>query len=153
VRGEVSAATAPLSSSGTLEGWFNWQAGTAVMRDNTSVGGVGWILAFDAGAGRLAYRVGGVNFIVPRPVAEVRGAWHHFAVTKSGSAVAFHLDGEPLHSGTTGGTGAPALPWHIMRNGNHATEYTQGHADEVAVYRTALSAADIRRHFQAGRGA
>jgi hypothetical protein len=39
-----------------------------------------------------------------------------------------------------------------MRNGNSSTEYTQGHADEVAVYSTALSPADISSHYQAGRG-
>ena len=58
-----------------------------------------------------------------------------------------------MHSANTAGTIAPALPWHVMRNGNSQTEYAQGHADEIAVYNTALSLTDIRRHYQAGRGA
>ena len=152
VRGEMTASTPPLSSSGTLEGWFNWRSGTALMRDHNSVSGTGWILAYEASGGRLAYRVGGVPFVVPGTIAAVRNAWHHIAVTKSGSAVAFYLDGVQLHSANTGGAAAPAPPWHVMRNGNSSTEYTQGHADEVAVYSTALSPADISSHYQAGRG-
>jgi hypothetical protein len=152
VRGEMTATTQPLSSTGTLEGWFNWRSGTAIMRDHNSVSGTGWILAYEASGGRLAYRLGGASFVVPGTVAAVRNAWHHIAVTKNGSAVAFYLDGVQLHNANTGGAAAPAPPWHVMRNGNSPTEYTQGHADEVAVYSTALSAADIRAHYQAGRG-
>ena len=32
VRGEMTASTAPLSTAGTLEGWFDWRSGVAVMR-------------------------------------------------------------------------------------------------------------------------
>ena len=43
------------------------------------------------------------------------------------------------------------MPWHVMRNGTVSGQYARGRADEVAVYDTALSAATIRSHFQAGR--
>ena len=67
------------------------------MRDDTAVAGVGWILAFDSG-GRLAYRLGGTNFITSRTVASLRDGWHHLVATKDGGAVAFYLDGVLLHS-------------------------------------------------------
>ncbi len=125
VRGEMTATTPPLSSSGTLEGWFNWRSGTAIMRDHNSVSGTGWILAYAASGERLAYRVGGVPFVVPGTIAAVRNAWHHIAVTKSP------------------GRRRP-------RCGSRSTH--RDHADEVAVYSTALSPADISSHYQAGRG-
>ena len=37
VAGEMTATTPPLTTSGTLEGWFEWQAGVAVLRDSTSM--------------------------------------------------------------------------------------------------------------------
>jgi hypothetical protein len=43
------------------------------------------------------------------------------------------------------------MPWHVMRNGT-APQYAQGHADEVAVYTSALSAATIAQRWRAGRG-
>src|SRR5215204_4550116 len=47
----------------TIEGWFDWEGGVAVMRDATSAGG--WILAYD-NAGRVAYRVGGTTYTTTR---------------------------------------------------------------------------------------
>ena len=45
----MTATTPPLVDSGTLEGWFEWRAGVSVLRDSTSMGGTGWILAYDSG--------------------------------------------------------------------------------------------------------
>ena len=47
----------------TIEGWFFWEGGVAVMRDSTSSGG--WIVAYDSG-GSVAYRVGGTTFTTAR---------------------------------------------------------------------------------------
>jgi hypothetical protein len=136
---------------GTLEGWFDWRGGVAVMRDDTSRSGEGWILAFDS-SGRLFYRVGGVNFNTGRTTASVLGGWHHVAVTNDGANVAFYLDGERIHGAAAAIATAPTPPWHVMRNGNHATQFSTGRADEVAVYSLALPGATIREHFQIGRG-
>ena len=37
VAGEMTATTPPLTTSGTLEGWFKWQNGVAVLRDSTTM--------------------------------------------------------------------------------------------------------------------
>jgi Concanavalin A-like lectin/glucanases superfamily len=131
----------------TLEGWFDWEGGVAVMRDSTAAGG--WILAYD-NAGRVAYRAGGTTFTTTRATADLRTGWHQVALTVSGGATAFYLDGALVHSGTGAGATPAALPWHVMRNGT-TTQYARGRADEVAVYDTALSAATIRDHFDRGR--
>jgi Concanavalin A-like lectin/glucanases superfamily len=135
------------ATTGTLEGWFFWEGGVALMRDSTTSGG--WILAFDSG-GRVAYRVGGTTFTTALMTADVRAGWHHVALTVDAGATAFYLDGALVHSAAGAGTSAPATPWHVMRNGT-TSQYTRGRADEVAVYGGALPAATIRTHFEAGR--
>ena len=147
--GEMTASAGGLGAAGTLEGWFDWRAGVAVMRDHTAGGG--WIIAYDNGGG-LSYRVGGTTFNTGRTVASVQGAWHHVAVTKDGGSVRFYLDGALIHSGSGAAATAPVMPWHVMRNGTFA-QYAQGHADEVAVYAAALPATTITQHWNAGRGA
>jgi hypothetical protein len=48
---ELQAGDPAPASAGTLEGWFFWEAGVALLRDST--GAAGWILAYDSG-GRVA---------------------------------------------------------------------------------------------------
>ena len=145
------AATGPaLSTSGTLEGWFRWRAGTALMRDNTGPSG-GWLLAFNSN-GELRYRVGGQGFVTGRPVDSVRdGRWHHLVARKAGANAALFVDGARVHQGTGAGGAAAALPWHVMRNGTNPA-FAEGEADEVAVYSSALSDAEIARHYAIGSG-
>ena len=132
----------------TIEGWFDWEGGVAVMRDHTSAGG--WILAYD-NAGRVAYRVGGVTFTTTRATADLRTGWHHVVLTVSSTgATAFYVDGALAHSGSGAGTAPAALPWHVMRNGTTA-QFSRGRADEIAVYGGVLSAATVRDHFTRGR--
>ena len=138
-------AGAPVT--GTLEGWFFWEAGVALMRDSTA--SAGWILAFDSG-GRVAYRAGGATFTTALTTASVRDGWHHVVLTTVGGATAFYLDGALVHSGAGAGAAPPAMPWHVMRNGT-TSQYARGRADEVAAYSSALDAATVRAHFEAGR--
>jgi len=133
---------------GSLEGWFNWQGGVALMRDGSSAPGTGWILAYDSG-GSLSYRLGGTSFSTGLTTASVRNGWHHFVATKDGANVAFYLDGQLKHSATGAGDVAPVMPWHVMRNGGYP-QFTQGQADEIAIYNVALSAATVQQHYKAG---
>ena len=66
--GEMTAPGPELSSGhGSIEGWFDWRSGVAVMRDDTSTGGTGWIVAFD-NAGRL---------FLPRRRRKLQQRTHH----------------------------------------------------------------------------
>jgi hypothetical protein len=148
--GELRASPVITPTRTTLEGWFDWRAGTAVMRDNTSTSGVGWILAY-ASSGMLTARVSGKPITTSVPITRVRDGWHHIALTVNGTAVAFYLDGQVVKTDTVSAPGAPALPWHVMRNGNSVVEYARGRADEVAVYDVALGREAIALHHQLGR--
>ena len=149
--GEMSAPTAPLSTEGTLEGWFDWRSGTALMRDHTISSG--WILAYET-SDILRTRIAGATFTTDLPVASFQDGWHHFAVTKAGSDIGLFVDARrvPLRLTSAGTPVASTGAWHIMRNGRSTSEYTQGRADEVAVYSTALTPGDIQRHYELGRG-
>jgi hypothetical protein len=146
---EMSAGASALAlrTIGSLEGWFDWRGGVALMRDSTSGGG--WILAFDQG-GRLAYRVGGTTFVTDRSTASLRGGWHHLALTVAGGATAFYIDGELVHSGAGAGAAAAVMPWRVMRNGNFA-QFSTGTADEVAIYDQALTADTVKEHYDRAR--
>jgi Concanavalin A-like lectin/glucanases superfamily len=144
---EMQAGGASVASAATLEGWFFWEAGVALMRDST--GSAGWILAYDGG-GRVAYRAGGTTFTTSVATASLRDGWHHVALTVAGGATRFYIDGDLVHSGAEAGAAAAAMPWHVMRNGTTG-QYTRGRADEVAVYDAALDASVIGSHFEAGR--
>ncbi|MDA0160639.1 hypothetical protein OM076_10215 [Solirubrobacter ginsenosidimutans] len=137
-----------LADAGSLESWFFWESGVALMRDNTT--GSGWILAYDSGR-QVAYRVRGSSFTTGLAVSQLRDGWHHVALTVQGQATAFYVDGEPVHAGTTSGSAPVALPWHVMRNGAVTGQFTRGRADEIAVYDRALNAETVRAHFLAGR--
>jgi PKD repeat protein len=151
--GEMTAVTPALTTSGTLEGWFHWQAGVAVMRDNTAMSGTGWILAYDSG-GMIACRAGGANLVSSTAVASIRDGWHHLALTRDRDNVRIYLDGRRLAiPATSPGTASTAAPWHVMRNGTSASQYTRGRADEVAVYDRPLTAADVRQRVALGPGA
>ncbi len=139
-----SALTAP----GTIEGWFFWEAGVALMRDSTA--SAGWILAFDSG-GRVAYRVGGTMSTTALATADLRDGWHHIALTVASGGTSLYVDGVPVHSGAAAGPAAAVMPWHVMRNGTTNAQYTRGRADEIALYATALPAATIKEHFETGR--
>ena len=128
-----------------MEGWFRWDSGNVLMRDDTGPSG-GWLLGLGNNA-TLRYRVGGTGFVTDVDTDAVRdGSWHHLVATKDGDAAALYLDGELVHSGNDAGSTAAALPWHVMRNGSN-TVYTKGDADEVALYGRALTADEVREHY------
>jgi hypothetical protein len=137
-----------LTGAGTLEGWFFWEAGVALLRDSTS--SAGWILAYDNG-GRVAYRVGGTTIMTPLATAQLRDGWHHLALTASGGATAFYVDGALVHASAGAARASAVMPWRVMRNGGVSGQFARGRADDVAIHDTALDAAAVRAHFEAGR--
>jgi hypothetical protein len=147
--GERVGSGPALSTDGTMEGWFRWRTGTAVMRDDTGAGG-GWLLAFNSG-GTLRYRVGGTGFATPVPIEDVRdGSWHHVVATKAGEAARLYVDGVEVHRGARAGYDTADMPWHVMRNGANEV-FSEGEADEIALYERALSAGEVKAHFDLAR--
>jgi hypothetical protein len=149
--GELTMPGSELGANATIEGWFRWRAGTTVLRDSTDMGGEGWMPAF-ATAGNLAYRLGGQGFNTGLPIGTVRdGEWHHVVATKSDGAGALYIDGNVVHSSPTGAGSQLAVgPWHVMRNGTN-TVFSNGQADEIALYTRALGATEVQAHYDLAR--
>ena len=79
--------------------------------------------------------------------------WHHVAYTYDGTTVRFYLDGQPDGTSTNARTMVFASKaCAIGRYGDFGGAYFNGNIDEVAVYKSALSAARILAHYEAGVG-
>jgi BNR repeat-containing family member/PKD domain/Concanavalin A-like lectin/glucanases superfamily len=148
--GEFFASGPTFGHSGSMEGWFRWRSGNVLMRDHSGAGDEGWILGLGNTAS-LRYRVGGTTFNTGRPIGQVRdGAWHHLVATKDDGDAALYVDGVQVDTGTGAGSQAAAMPWHVMRNGSNDV-FAAGEADEIALYNSALTPAQVRAHFDRGR--
>jgi hypothetical protein len=150
--GEALLPGPVLTIDGTLEGWFEWRAGIAVLRDHT--GGGGWILAFvPAGGTTVMSRAGGgATLNTGINVDRLRDGWHHLVLTKTGPNLAFYLDGAFVKGAGGAGNAASMAPWHVMNNGAVVDQYAAGRADEVAIYSSALKPRDVLEHYEIGRG-
>ena len=137
-----------LSGAGTLEGWFRWRAGTAVMRDSTGPSR-GWLLAFGR-AETLRYGVGGQGFDTACPSRTFATAsgitWWRPRTAARGPV---RRRREHSH-GNRRRLDTAAMPWHVMRNGTN-NAFTEGEADEVAIYTRALTAQEAAGHHALGR--
>jgi hypothetical protein len=155
VAGEKTATANPLPIDGdaTLEGWFDWRDGVAVMRDHTTSGG--WILVYDRNdsTDSMGTRIAGATYTTDLPVTSFQNGWHHFVATKRGGEVNLYVDAKrvPLRLTSPGTAAASVGAWHVMRNGRTGNAFTRGGADEIAVYTSALTPGDIQRHYQLGR--
>jgi hypothetical protein len=82
------------------------------------------------------------------PIEDVRdGSWHHIVATKDDAAAKLYIDGVEVHSGTGAGSTPAKAPWHVMRNGFNPA-FSEGEADEVALYTRPLSAEKVRDHYE-----
>src|SRR5436190_2697183 len=97
-QGEMTANGPTLTTTGSLEGWFYWQRGGVLLRDNTSASAGGWLMGWDNG-GNLYYRVAGKSYSTGLSTAAYKNGWHQFVLTKSAGSVAFYIDGKLVHSG------------------------------------------------------
>ena len=144
---EVQLGGRPLavSATATLEGWFFWEDGIALMRDHTS-------RRLDPRLPErrpVAYRAGGTQVATGWRGASVRDGWHHGA-----DGVRRRDDLAPRRrAGRHAGAGRARRP-RRCRGTSWATargpQRTRGRADEVAIYGRALRG-DVLVHLGAGR--
>jgi hypothetical protein len=94
---------------------------------------------------------GAVN-IASSTTAITDQAWHHVVATKNGAGVRIYVDGvDRTAAGTNATLTSNATALNIGR-ASTASAYSSADIDEVAVYPTALTAARVLAHYQAGRG-
>jgi hypothetical protein len=137
----------------TLEGWVKRSSATKAA--DLMVKGFQLTLMSAANGNQLWLRKANVSTIA-RTAGGVPadGAYHHIAVTKSGSgagAVKFYVDGVAVST-------VDVAPAQVIQNTTGSMSFSGAGSsaadfDEFAIYPTALSAARIAAHYAAGRPA
>lgn len=93
----------------------------------------------------------GVASIAASTVAVNDDAWHHVAVAKNAATTNIYVDGVDRTGAVTDQTLASnATNLAVGSNPGGSADFFPGSVDEVAVYPTALTAARVLAHFNAG---
>jgi len=129
------------NTSRTVEGWY-YRPGAAAQLASWGAGGNGAFTVSVESNTTLAVVNGSVARTFTASHAILDGAWHYFAVTFDGALVTGYLDGESIGSSPLGPLATTATPLAVGGSNGPGL-------DEVAIYPSALSAAQIAAHFDA----
>ena len=150
----------------TLELWFRTTSRAGGKLIGFESGQGDWSLLYDRHVtmrtdGRLVYgdwNAGQIRTITSA-AAYNDGRWHHLALTAVPSGnqqqSAMYVDGAVVAAGTTSRTSSYSGWWRVGRGkvrtslGLTSESGFDGAVDQVAIYRTALSAARVQAHFSA----
>lgn len=146
-------ATLDLGNTLTVEAWVSLGTSADAYIARKTDGADGWQIHVTQGGNvELEYGATGNSFIGSTGTLTA-ATWYHVVVTKDGSTEKVYIDGVDVTT-TTGEEGlalsfndttAP-LELGVLFAGNYID------LDEVAVYPTALTAAQVAQHYYAGRG-
>jgi RHS repeat-associated protein len=109
----------------------------------TSRGQVGFITGWDCNS----WAVASIGFTPPYSITN--GAWHQLVATWNGTTVFMYLDGQSIGSQAFSNSLGSADPSGLMLGAIYGSNFMSGSLDEVAIYPSALSAAQVLSHFQA----
>ncbi|HEY0459455.1 MAG TPA: LamG-like jellyroll fold domain-containing protein [Pyrinomonadaceae bacterium] len=160
VNGFVNVGTPANSSQAfTVEGWIRRASASVVTNNPVSATPAGLIYSYGAGGygflidqptNKLAVSRIGVSQANSNSLTITDTNWHHVAVTKTGSAMTFYLDGvsDTVTYSETFQFNSPAF---IGRRGDGAggNEFF-GDVDEISQYSRPLTAVEIQSIFNAG---
>jgi hypothetical protein len=134
---------------GKLIGFGNSQSGSSSSYDRHTYVSTTGQLAFGT------YNNGYQTIVSPANVAD--GAWHHVVATMSSAGMTLYLDGARV-AGNTGFTASESNSgyWRIGYDNtsgwpNAGSNYFVGSMRFAAVYKTALTATQVKNHYDAGR--
>ncbi|HXC79179.1 MAG TPA: fibronectin type III domain-containing protein [Candidatus Acidoferrum sp.] len=114
----------------------------------TSGGQVGFITGWDCNS----WAVTSIRFTPAHSVTD--GIWHQIAATWDGTTVVIYVDGQSIGSHAYSTSLGSADNSGLMLGVLYGSNYMSGSLDEVSIYSSALSAAQILNHYeQSGAGA
>jgi hypothetical protein len=133
----------------TIEAWVKRASfGSPAYQAIASQGANAWLLAFSSG-NRLVLRKATVGDLVNSTRTITDTGWHHVAATKAGATVHLYIDGADVTGTVTNRTMANntlALSLGQSSGGS----FWNGTLDEVALYRAALTASQVKSHYDTG---
>jgi hypothetical protein len=154
----VSVADSPsVSITGpfTLEAWINTTSSSqqAIIEKYSYPWYHGYVLRLQGGK-VVAYTLGSTNAdeSVSGATTVSLNTWHHVAGVFDGSTLKVYLDG--VQDGTASVVYAPDDGPDVLKigaRGDDATVTFSGRLDDAAVYNRALSATEIKLHYDSGR--
>ena len=137
------------TKGGLLVGLGNAQTGASTTADRQ---------LYLTTAGKVSFSVstGGTAKTITSTKTYNDGAWHHAAATLSGSGTILYVDGVQISSSASATSGASytgyvRVGYDSLKSWSDAPSsyYFAGALDDVAVYNTALSGADVANHYNA----
>jgi len=161
--GWVSAGNPPslqITGALTLEAWVKFTSTSAIQvvvnkGDGVSAAGSAYELAWIPGTG-LGFQtfVGAARYDADQNFTPAVGKWYYLVGTRTaGGQLAFYLNGKLASTGSDGGGALNnvAAGVGLGASGNGALQLPlNGTLDEVAIYPSTLSAAQVSAHWQAG---
>jgi hypothetical protein len=151
--GKVSVPAATQLDTGdtfTLEAWAKrGSTGGTANQTILSKQGTSWALVFTS-ANKLALTTSTKTIVSSTSTVADTTTWHHLVATKAGTTAKLFIDGVDV-TGTVSKTTVAnsTLPLTIGANGS--ATFFKGVLDEVAVYKSALSADQVTNHLLLGR--
>jgi chitodextrinase len=143
----ADAASLHLSTAMTLEAWVNPSSNTPAWRDVIYKGDDNYYLegtSTNGGAPATGGRIGSGGGFTAAPSALPTGTWSHLAATYDGTTLRLYVNGTQVASqARTGAIVSSTNPLQIGGDGIYG-QFFQGTIDEVRVYNTALTAAQVQ---------
>jgi hypothetical protein len=147
--GTSSKIIAPVIAFGTaftVEWWVKTSSVALVSCvSNRLTGAVGGLFGLTGGKTYVYIQAFTLDLSGSRFIAD--GIWHHVAITRTGATTTYFVDGVVDQSQTGAGTIDATNPVLIAADALGA--FFPGILDEVAIYQTALTPAQILAHYQA----
>jgi RHS repeat-associated protein len=140
----------------SLEGWFKVGGGTgtrSIVSDSATTG-TSYALSVDS-TGKLvgqACATVGTCTGATSTATVTDSAWHYAVFTKNSTNIVLYLDGVQVATAAMtqpiAYSASPGIA--IARDGKNSTNFFNGSLEDVAIYGTALTAANVAAHFAAG---
>ncbi len=139
------------SPGGRLIGYGNARTGSSASFDRH---------IYMTNTGQLVFGVQpSARMTIRSPSAYNNNQWHHVVATLSSAGMRLYVDGDQVASdpATTGARSIPNGFWRLGYDNlsgwanRPTTDYWKGTMDEAAVYYSAMSAAEVTAHYEAGR--
>jgi chitodextrinase len=143
-----NSSSLQLTTAMTLEAWIDPSIVGSTWRDVIYKGKDNYFL--EATSSHLGKPVGGgkiggtTNVSVTGTVPTVANAWTHLAVTYNGSALVLYVNGTPVTSTPVTGTILTSVNPLQIGSDSFFGQYFDGSIDEIRVYNTALTQAQIQ---------
>jgi hypothetical protein len=137
-------------SNVTIEAWVNLGATTNTYQPIVSAPGTQFalLLSLDSPAPSAFYGSAATGPLTSPTVAQLAG-WHHLVMTAAPGEQRLYLDGALFSISNVVTGDLVSTSTLLLGGGLFSTYFMNGALDEVAIYRTTLTQAQINQNFQA----